>query len=214
MNHNMLFYFIIVFLFGCKDGSKSLQKSTGENIKLRKESTLEKDDFFSCTEVKDTVFANKDYVKYVRIDSGKFDVEVKMNGLVDSLGLWLSCETHSGMIPRFIFRPTSTYICLGRGAGSYRYLTLCSLDKKLKKIDIINFETAIDVSAENDGFIFKINDKVFFYDLSRKVLRFKKLPAKFLRAKVKESIFIKNMVSIILGNDLSLTYRLDDFQKY
>ena len=210
---NVLLFFTILFLCNCKEKSNS-QKNEGENVNLPKEIPLTKEEFFKCSGAKDTVFANGDYLKFIPVKSDHYDMEINMKGTIDTLDYYLTCQTYS--VPKLFFKLNSDYICIGTGSSSYRYLKVCSIryQENSKKIDISEFETGRDVSSVNDGFIFKIRDTIYFYDLNKKVLRFKKLSTQYSVLKIKESSLYDNSVNIVFEHGDSLTYKLKDFQLY
>ncbi|RFS17096.1 hypothetical protein [Emticicia sp. C21] len=212
---HILLFFTILFLCNCKEKPKS-QKNGGEKIHLPAAIPLTKEEFFKCIKARDTVFADGDYLKYIPVESDHYEIEINMNGVIDTLDYYLTCQIYPGMMPKLLFRLNSDYIGLGHGSSSYRYLILCSFNnnEKSKKIDTNKFETAINLSTVNDGFIFKMMDAIYFYDLNKKVLLFKKLSNKFAKSKIKDSSLYENRANIVFEGGNELTYKIKDFQLY
>ncbi|HEU4470604.1 MAG TPA: hypothetical protein VFR58_05960 [Flavisolibacter sp.] len=202
--------FLIIFFANCRNNSakhenKDVQKDAGHGMILTKEN------FFSCTGARDTVFSNGDYLKYIPIDKKHYQIEIKVNDVLDTIDLYLGCKTHSGMIPRVLFRSDSGYLGLGQGSSSYRYLTLCSLRGGTKKININRFETAIDVSSENDGFLFTKDSWLVLYDRNSEKIFFKNLLSKGKSPMANEFELHKNKAVINYENGNSETYFLNEF---
>jgi len=202
--------FLIIFFVNCKDNSpkqenKDMQKDVSHEMILAKEL------FFNCTGARDTVFSNGDYLKYIPIDKEHYEIEIKINDVLDTLDLYLGCKTHSGMIPKVLFRSDLGYLGLGQGSSSYRYLTLCSLNKDAKEININRFETAIDVSSENDGFLFTKDNWLVLYDRKNEKFFCKNLLSDGKNLMAKEFELHKNKAVIMRENGDSETYFLDEF---
>jgi hypothetical protein len=204
---NILLLFIIVILCSCKDNSAS-KKNADKVFNLTKE------DFLKCTNAMGSVFKNTDYVKFIQISNESYGIEIKMNEVIDTLDFHLTCKIYKGMIPKVLSKINSDYICLGQGSSSYRYLTLCSLNQKSKKIDVSKFETAISTNSNKDGFVFKINDTIFFYDLDERHLFFLKVSYLLEKYKIKNSRFYDSKVDIVFEKNVLLTYYIKDFQPY
>lgn len=202
--------FLIIFFVNCKDNSpkqenKDMQKDVSHEMILAKEL------FFKCTGARDTVFSNGDYLKYMPIDKEHYEIEIKINDVLDTLDLYLSCKTHSGMIPKVLFRSDLGYLGLGQGSSSYRYLILCSLNKEAKEININRFETAIDVNSENDGFLFTKDNWMVLYDRKNEKFFCKKLLSDGKNLRAKEFELHKNKAVIKRENGDSETYFLEEF---
>lgn len=202
--------FLIIFFVNCK-GNLPKQENRDKQGDVSNEMTLTKEVFFNCTGAGDTVFANGDYLKYIPIDKDHYEIEIKINDVLDTLDFYLGCKTNSGMIPKVLFRSDLGYLGLGQGSSSYRYLTLCSLNKEAVKININKFETAIDVSSENDGFLFIKDNWLFLYDRSKEKFFCRKLPSDGKGFMAKEFILYKNRAAIICEDGESITYFLDEF---
>ncbi|MBO9203384.1 MULTISPECIES: hypothetical protein [Niastella] len=202
--------FLIIFFVNCK-GNLPKQENRDKQGDVSNEMTLTKEFFFNCTGARDTFFANGDYLKYIPIDKEHYEIEVKINDILDTLDFYLGCKTHSGMIPKVLFKSDLGYLGLGQGSSSYRYLTLCSLNKEAKKININKFETAIDVASENDGLLFIKDNWLFLYDLSRNKFFCKKLLSDGKSFVAKEFELYKNRAAIICEDGNSQTYFLDEF---
>lgn len=201
---------LIIFFVNCNDNSpkqenKDMQKDVNHEMILAKEL------FFNCTGDRDTFFSNGDYLKYIPIDKEHYEIEIKINNVLDTLDLYLGCNTHSGMIPKVLFRSDLGYLGLGQGSSSYRYLNLCSLDKEAKEINVIKFETAIDVSSENDGFLFTKDNWLVLYDRKNEKFYCKNLLSDGKNLKSKEFELHKNKAVIIGENGDSKAYFLDEF---
>ena len=198
--------FLIIFFVNCK-GNLPKQGDLSNEI------TLTKERFFNCTGARDTVFANGDYLKYIPIDKEHYDIEIKINDVLDTLDFYLNCKTNSGMIPKVLFRSDLGYLGLGQGSTSYRYLTLCSLNKEAEKINISKFRTAIDVSSENDGFLFIKDNWMILYDIDKEKFFSKRLLRDGKSSMEREFVLYKNKNSaaIICEDGDSLTYFLDEF---
>jgi hypothetical protein len=203
--------FLVISFISCKD-SLTKQENIDNPKGISNEITLTKEIFSNCTGARDTVFANGDYLKYILIDKEHCAIEVKINNTLDTLDFYLNCETYSGMIPKVIFRSDLGYLGLGQGSSSYRYFTLCSLRKEAKKININKFETAIDVSSENDGLLFIKEDSLYFYDRDKKSFYSKKRSKSSNNFRVKEFKLEKNRVVIIYEDGDSQTYLLSEFR--
>jgi hypothetical protein len=202
--------FLIIFFVNCK-GNSPKQENRNNQEYVSYEMTLTKDSFFNCTGARDTVFANGDYLKYIPFDKEHYQIEVKINDALDTLDFYLGCKTNSGIIPKVLFRSDLGYLGLGQGSSSYRYLTLCSLNKETEKINTNKFETAIDVSSENDGFLFIKDNWLFLYDRSKKKFFCKKLLSDDRCLTAKEFGLFKNRAAIICEDGDSLTLFLDEF---
>ena len=202
--------FLIIF-FSCKDNLPK-QENRDNQKGISNEMTLTKEVFFNCTGARDTVFANGDYLKYIPIDNEHYAIEVKIDNALDTLDFYLNCKTYSGMIPKVIFRSDLGYLGMGQGSSSYRYFTLCSLSKEAKKININKFETAIDVSSENDGLFFIKEDNLYFYDRHKKKIYSKKLSRNSNSFRVKEFKLDKNRAVIIYEDVDSQSYLLSEFR--
>lgn len=172
---------------------------------------LTKEVFLNCTGAKDTVWPNGDHLKYIPNNQESYTIEVKINGALDTLDLYLSCKTNSGMIPNVLFRSDSGCVGLGQGSSSYRYLTLCSINSEARRISIDNFETGINVSSETDGFFFKKDTCLFFYDLLREKLFCKRIPMNTRGCTIKEFTLLKNSVRAICEDGNFLIYSLNEF---
>lgn len=203
--------FPIIFLINCKDNLPK-RENWDEKKVVDSGITLPKGDFFNCTGARDTVFANGDYLEYIPIDNENYSIEVRMNNLLDTLDFYLSCKTHSGMIPKVLFRSDLGYLGLGQGSSSYRYVTLCSIIKEEKRINVNRFETAIDVSSEKDGFFFIKEDSLWFYDINNKTLYSKTIPGNSNNSGVKEFRLYKDRAIIFYRNDGSQTLLLSEFR--
>jgi hypothetical protein len=202
--------FLIIFFVNCK-GNSPKQENKDMQKDVSHEMTLAKELFFNCTGARDTVFSNGDYLKYIPIDKEHYEIEIKINDVLDTLDFYLDCKTHSGMIPKVLFRTDLGYLGLGQGSSSYRYLTLCSLNKEGKKNNIKKFETAIDVSSENDGFLFIKENWLVLYDRNKEKFFCKNLLSDGKSSMVKEFELHKNRAAIIYENGDSLTYFLSEF---
>jgi hypothetical protein len=201
---------LIILFIGCKVRLDK-QENTDKQKVISGKTILAKEAFFSCTDARDTVFANGDYIKYISIDNEYYEIEIKINEVLDTLEMHLSCKTHSGMIPNFLFRSNLGYLGLGQGSSSYRYLTLFSLDNEAKKINISRFETAIDVSSEKDGFIFIKENWLFLYEENQKKFLCKKILSDGKKFNSNEFVLYKNRVSIISKDGNIHNYFLNEF---
>ncbi len=202
--------FLIIFFVNCK-GKSPKQEYSDKQRDVSREITLTKEFFFNCTGAGDTVFANGDYLKYIPIDKENYEIEIKINDVLDTLDFYLSCKTYSGMIPKVLFRSDLGYLGLGQGSSSYRYLTLCSLNKEAEKISINKFETARDVSSENDGFLFIKDNWLVLYYIDKEKFFCKRLLHDGKSSTAREFILYKNRAEIICEDDDQLTYFLDEF---
>ncbi len=206
----IVFLVHIIFFVNC-DSNLPKQENRDKQWDASIETDLTKEFFFNCTGARDTVFANGDYLKYIPIDKEHYEIEIKINDVLDTLDFYLGCKTHSGMIPKVLFRSDLGYLGLGQGSSSYRYLTLCSLNKEVKKININKFETARDVSSENDGFLFIKDNWLVLYDRNDEKFFFKSLLSDGKSFMAKEFELHKNKAVIICEDDNSITYFLDEF---
>lgn len=202
--------FLIILFVNCK-GNLSKQESRDKQGKVSKEVTLTKELFFNCTGARDTVFANGDYLKYIPIDKEHYNIEVKINNILDTLDFYLGCKTAAGMMPAVLFRSDSGYLGLGQGSSSYRYLTICDLNRETKKININKFETAIDVSSKNDGFLFIKDNWLLLYDIGKNNFFCKSLRSDSKSFVAKEFTLYKNKAVITGEGGSSLTYSLNEF---
>ena len=203
--------FLVIFFMSCKNNLPKQENMDNQNG-ISNEITLTKEVFFNCTGARDTVFANGDYLKYIPIDNEHYAMEVKINNALDTLDFYFNCKTYSGMIPKVILKSDLGYLGLEQGSSSYRYFTLCSLSKEAKKININKFETAIDVSSENEGLLFIKEDNLYFYDRDKKIFYSKKLSKNSNNFRVKEFKLDKNKAVIIYEDGDSQTYLLSEFR--
>jgi hypothetical protein len=164
--------------------------------------------FFECAKTKDTVFINGNYAKYIPIDSNNFNIELRIENIVDTMDFYLSCKTSKGMIPKVLLEEDFVYFF--QGSTSYRYVTLCYRIRESKTMKFTKFETAISSSSERDGCVFLYDDKLFFYDNNEEKLYTKKLTHRFLNIKYSE-IFEKDKILIENENGDTLVYSLKDF---
>lgn len=201
--------FLIILFVNCK-GNLPKQENRGKQGDVSNEMTVTKEAFLKCTEARDTVFSNGDYLKYIPIDKENYEIEVRINAIIDTIDFYLGCQTFSGMIPKILFR-SDVGIGLGQGSSSYRYLTLCSLSKDAKKININKFETAIGVASENDGFLFMKDNWLLLYGRDKNKFLCKKLLSDNKSFVAKEFQLYENKAEIICENGSSLTYLLDEF---
>src|ERR1044072_1024796 len=86
--------FLIIFFVNCK-GNLPKQENKDRQGGVSNQMTVTKELFFNCTGARDTVFANGDYFKYIPIDKENYEIEVKMNDILDTLDFYLSCKTSS-----------------------------------------------------------------------------------------------------------------------
>ena len=201
---------LIIFFVNCK-GNLPKQENRAKQGGVSNDMTLTKELFLNCTGARDTVFSNGDYLRYIPIDKEHYEIEIKINDILDTLHFYLGCKTAGGMIPKVLFRLDSGYLGLAQGSSSYRYLTLCSLNKGAKKININKFETAIDVASESDGFLFIKDNGLLLYDINRNKFFFKKLRSDDKSFMAKEFKLYKNKAVIVCEDGSSLTYSLDEF---
>ena len=204
INHyNKILFFSVIFLLfhNCKENRV-------DKYNEKQNSIISKDDFHKCTKTKDTIFSNGNYIKYIPINDTNYSIEIKLNKVIDTLDFCLNCKTQSGMLPKLILE--SDWMCFLQGSTSYRYLTLCKLDKENKNIDISKFETARSTSATIDGFVFIDENNLFFYDLEKAKLLSRKLSDKSLKIKYSELSGGNNiLIEDEQGN--TLTYNLKEF---
>lgn len=210
--YKIFFLFTIITFFNCKNDTQ-LQKDTDKKSNFKNKILLKEQDFFKCSKAKDTVFKNEDYIKYIPIDSEFYSIKIKMKETIDTLDYSLNCNTHKGMIPKVLLNLERNYICLGQGSSSYRYLTLCSLNDELKKIDVSKYETSRDVTSNYDGFVFLLKDSIFFYELNEKILYSKKISNNLLDLKIKESKLYKNEIVITSNLGKSFIFNIKEFNK-
>ncbi|MFL9836775.1 hypothetical protein ABS768_04645 [Flavobacterium sp. ST-75] len=134
-----------------------------------------------------------------------------MGADVDTLNFYMNCQTPNGMIPKFLYR--QGYIMLCRGSGfSYRSLIAYSMveDGKIKEN---TFETERDVSASTDGYVFKDDNNIFFYDIMKDKLLFKKLPEEFSDLMVSKSQLYEDSITIFFREGKEETYQLKQFSQ-
>lgn len=202
--------FLVIFFMSCRNNLPKQENMDSQND-VGNEIILNKEVFFNCTGARDTVFADGDYLKYISIDNEHFAIEVKINNALDTLDFYLNCKTYSGMIPKVIFKADLDYLGLEQGSSSYRYFTLCSLSEEAKKINVKKFETAIDVSSENEGLLFIKEGNLYFYDRGKKIFYSKKLSKNSNNFRVREFKLDKNKAVIIYEDGSSQTYLLSEF---
>lgn len=202
--------FLIILFVNCK-GNLPKQENRDKQGNASNEITLTKESFFNCTGARDTVFANGDYLKYIPLDKEHYNIEVKINDILDTLDFYLGCKTAAGMMPTVLFRSDSGYLGLGQGSSSYRYLTICNLNREAKKIKINKFETARDVSSQNDGFLFVKDNWLLLYDIIQNKFFCSKLRNDGRSFVAKEFELYENRAVIICEDGSSLTYSLDKF---
>ncbi|MEO6454710.1 MAG: hypothetical protein ABIN97_11580, partial [Ginsengibacter sp.] len=105
--------FLIIFFVNCK-GNLPKQENKDKQGDVRNEMTLAKEVFFNCTGARDTVFANGDYLKYIPIDKEHYEIEIKINDVLDTLDFYLNCKTNGGMIPKVLFRSDLGFLVSAR----------------------------------------------------------------------------------------------------
>ncbi|QEE49838.1 hypothetical protein FUA48_09645 [Flavobacterium alkalisoli] len=198
----------LLMLLSCKD---SLLQYPNVKVQAQEKINLSKEQFLSCTDARDTVFKNGDYAKFISIDSDKYGVAIKMGADVDTLNLYMNCQTPNGMIPKFLYRQGCIMLCRGSGF-SYRSLIACSMDED-RKIKENNFETERDVSANIDGYVFKDDNNIFFYDIMKDKLLFKKLPEDFSDLMVSKSQLYEDSITVFFREGKEETYQLKQFSQ-
>ncbi|MEE1898763.1 hypothetical protein V1389_10475 [Flavobacterium rakeshii] len=198
----------VLSLCFCNDYVSQNKKNDELNLQVNK--VLNVNDFFNCTKAKNTVFSNGNYVKFIAINNESYGIEVNINKTIDTLGFYLGCNTLTGMIPKPLFN-SSDFICLTQGNGfSYRVLILCKLNN-LKGIDVVKFETERDVSANTDGFIFKNNNNLYFFDLVKNKLYLKELPVNYSKLNIEKVTLHTNEVITLFDNGEKLVFKLKEF---
>ncbi|GAA4771073.1 MULTISPECIES: hypothetical protein [Flavobacterium] len=202
-------FIAIVFIFiGCK---KNIQNDK-DNPKEVKHSEVTKGiDIHDCTTVKDTIFKDNDYVKYISLKEKQYGIEIKLNNVIDTLNFSFDCSSPNGMIPKILFKHED-YIVLSQGTGfNYRSSILCNLDNKGNRIDINEYEIEIVEPSENDFCAFLKNNIIYLYNRNNKILLAKDLPSNFLKFQTKKCQLNKGKVNVYFENKETLTYNLKEF---
>lgn len=206
--HNILIFMTMALALSCK---KNPNLDDGHTQKERAKTSLNNNNILNCITARDTIFKNGDYVKYIPIDARHYGIEIKMGSITDTLDYSFGCNVPSTLIPRVLFQ--KEYLALSRGAGfHYRSLTLYRPDNQFKKIDAIEFETEKAIGSDFDGFVFIMNHSLCFYDIDKRMVRFKKLSPKFSDLKVDKSRLYEDKTMIIFEKGDSLVYKLKDFR--
>lgn len=208
--NKILFIALILFttiIYSCKENSITQNTERKKSI-LSQQNSLDKQDFIKCTNVNDSSFSNNFHIRYISLDNSNYTIEVKTDNTIDTLDFYLSCKTPNGMIPKLLLE--TNFICFLQGSTSYRYLTLCSLDKNKSNLNINKFETARDISSKRDGYIFIHKDNLFFYDRNKEKLISKKISKKSLEIKYSE-LFDGNKILIKDEEGNIFKYSLNEF---
>lgn len=197
------------FIFiGCKE---DIQKDNN-NFKEVKQSEASKGiDIHTCTTVKDTVFKDNDYIKYISLKEKKYGIEIKLGNVIDTLNFSFDCSFPNGMIPKTLFKHKD-YIVLSQGAGfNYRNSILCSLDNLDNEIGTSEYEIEIVEPSENDFCAFVKNNSIYLYNRNNKNLLSKSLPSNFSKFQTKKCQLNKDKINVYFENKDALTYNLKEF---
>lgn len=109
-----------------------------------------------CFTAHDTILNSNSWIKYVERGNG-YVVELKINGLVDTMDIAFDCKTNNGLIPK-LYKVDNEKIFLSQGVGfHYRKLTVCIVVKN--KISYSSYEVnRVDEEAP-DVFVYKEPNK-------------------------------------------------------
>lgn len=205
-NIKIILLLTLTLLFSCKE----VNEKQKVNIKKNNTVKITENDIHLCTTVKDTIFKNGDFIKYIPLKNGFYGVELKYEGILDSLNFKFDCNTPNGMIPKFLFKNKS--IALSQGSSiNYRNLILCSFNKSLKQIEINEFETEVIEPSENDFFLYTKDNFVYLFNRKNENTLCKKLPNNSVKFKIKKFKIFKNKITIIFEQGDELNYNLKDF---
>lgn len=194
-------------LNGCKENVQN-KKNDREDVKV---DTLKEIDIHDCTTVKDTIFKDHDYVKYISLKDKQYGIEIKINDVVDTLDYRFDCNVSNGSIPKLVFK--DKILLLSHGAGfNYRYAVVCTLDRVSGKINTTEFETGIIDSSENDFLMFTESNLVYLFNRNNRELLRKSLPKEFHDLKIINSEILKGKIKLLFSENKSLEYAIKDFE--
>jgi hypothetical protein len=161
--------------------------------------------------VKDTIFKDHDYIKYILLKDKQYGVEIKLNDVLDTLDFRFDCNVPNGIIPKLVFK--NRMFLLSQGTGfNYRNAILCTSDKVSNKINIAQFETEIVDSSEYDLLVFADSNTVFLFDRDSRELLYKTLPSEYRDLKFSNSEILKGKVTLLFKENKSLEFAIKDFK--
>ncbi len=173
------FYFLIGFIY-----CKSPKKENNSPTLIAEKKEIKDSKIFQCITERDTVFGNGNYIKYIALDS-MFGVEIKINGLIDTLDFLFDCETPNSLIPSILKQEDNMLILKQGIAFTYRNTVVCK--KKGNKLECKSFEISKVVVDAPQVLIYKTEDNCVLeiFNIISKKEKYITLPLKYCHSEIK-----------------------------
>lgn len=183
---------------------KSCYKYDNEKKQSNQESSI-----FDCTTIRDTIFSDGDFIKYLKIDSSLYDVGVKINNKTILLNHPFDCNTTNSSIPKF-FKVDDSTIYLKSGSG-FHYTEIFNCRFSNDTVQVNAYETSKVFSKAPNISVYKKYPDCKFINIHNwdteheKVLS---IPIQFSMNKIRISKVFENYIIIEFtdGQNIKLTF--------